>query len=385
MSEFKRCSRGIWDISVPGISFDDDGASNYSKIFDKFVEEYPRGIKGLRQWNEYLEKIRSKRGSGRYDCIIGVSGGTDSSYLLHLAKEYDLKPLAVTLDNGWASKTAVQNIKRVTSALDIDLETYVIDYEEMKDILCSYMKASLPWIDSPTDHAIKSILYKTAHREKLKYILIGHDFRSEGTQPVEWTYGDGKQLRYIQKKFGTKKIRTFPCLSLTEQVKLGYVEGIKKLYPYYYIDYNKNDAQKVLEKLYDWEYYGGHHHENMFTKFAIAYWMRNKFGIDKRLITLSAQVLSGEISREEALEKISGPPYDPERMEADKEYVIKKLALNQSEFQDLWERPNKSFSDYPSYLPMIRKYSKAIKPLVRLVLPQKPAYFVQMDFREDGH
>jgi len=378
---YRRCSRGIWDTTIPGITFDKNGASNYSRIFDEYAKAYPRGEKGLKEWENYVDKIRLSGRNRKYDCIIGVSGGTDSSYLLHLAVKYDLRPLAVILDNGWTSDIAVKNIQKVTSTLNIDLETYVVDYEEIKDIHCSYIKASMPWIDFPTDHAIKSILYRTANKEKIKYILIGHDFRSEGTQPYEWTYGDSKQLRYIQNNYGGEKIRTFPCMSLIEHVYLAYLKGIKMIYPYFYLDYKKKNAKKLLEQLYNWEYYGGHHHENLFTKFAIAYWMPKKFKIDKRLITLSAQVLSGEISREAAIEQIKSSPYDAQQMELDKKYTIKKLGLDEFEFQDLWSRPNKHFSDYPSHLPMIDKYAKMIKPFIQFILPQKPAYFVQKEVR----
>ena len=205
----KVCSRGVWDESVPGIVFDEQGVSNYAHLFDKLVEAYPRGETGKQEWARLLEMIKAKGKGKRYDCIIGVSGGTDSSYLLHLAKEQGLRPLAVNLDNGWSSDIAVKNIKKMCTALNIDLETYVIDYEEIKDLLRSYMLAGLPWIDTPTDLAIKAILYKIAAREGIRYVLRGNDFRSEGSQPYEWTYGDGRQLKAINQKFGRVKLKTF--------------------------------------------------------------------------------------------------------------------------------------------------------------------------------
>jgi len=343
----KRCARGIWDETLPGIQFNEKGVSNYYRIFERFSELYPKGDGSESLWAEFVTSIRKNGKGNRYDCIIGVSGGTDSSYLLHLAAELGLRPLAVTFDNGWSSDIAVSNIKCLTDALGIDLETYVVDYEEMKDILKSYMKAGLPWIDFPTDHAIKSILYKTAKKEGIRYILIGQDFRSEGMQPSEWSYSDSKQLRFIQKKFGTRKIKSLPTISYFEQIWLGYVKGIKMVYPFFFINYNKQDAQKLLIEKYGWQNYGGHHHENLFTKFAIAYWMIRKFGIDKRIITLSAQVVSGVISREEALSHIDQPPYDPIQIERDKFYTIKKLGLSDAEFDVIWKGQEHSIYDYP--------------------------------------
>ncbi len=382
--EPRRCSKGIWDTTIPGIVFDENGACNYSEMFEKYAHQYPRGENGLKQWQEFVEKIKASGKNKTYDCIIGVSGGTDSSYLLHLAKEYGLRPLAVMLDNGWSSDISVKNIKKVTSVLDIDLETYVIDYEEIKDILCSYIKACLPWIDFPTDHAIKSVLYRTANREKIKHILIGQDFRSEGTQPCEWSYGDAKQLKYIQKKFGTKKIKSFPNMSLTEFIYLGYVKGIKMLYPFFFLDYQKKKAQELLIDKYDWEYYGGHHHENMFTKFAIAYWMPKKFNMDKRLITLSAQVMSGEISREKALSLIKNVPYDEAQMELDRDYTIKKLGMSKDEFEEYWQRDNKMITDYPSSKAFLERVAKIVKPFIHLILPQMPSFFLQLEIRNSG-
>ncbi|MDD5570379.1 MAG: N-acetyl sugar amidotransferase [Bacteroidales bacterium] len=383
MEDFKRCTKGIWDITIPGISFDSEGASNYSKMFENMIEKYPRGKKGLDDFENIVSSIKEKGKNKQYDCIIGVSGGTDSSYLMYVAKKkYGLRPLAVTFDNGWSSDISVENIKRVTNALEIDLETYVVDYEEMKDILKSYMKASLPWIDCPTDLAIKSTLYRIADKFGVKYVLIGHDFRSEGAQPHEWSYGDSKQLEYIQNKFGTKKIKSFPNMSFIEQIIKGYVKKIKMVYPFFYLEYQKKEAQKFLIENYGWQYYGGHHHENIFTKFAIAYWQKKKHNIDKRIITLSAQVMSGEITRENALEQIMQPPYNPEQMEEDKLYTIKKLGLTVDEFEKIWKSPNKLLYDYPSHYSTLVKIAKIIKPLMKLVMPQLPSFFFQIEARK---
>ena len=381
MSEYKRCSAGIWDTTVPGIKFDHNGLSNYYHMFQKYANDYPRGVDGLKVWNKHAEEIKRSGKGKEYDCIIGVSGGTDSSFLLYVAKEFGLRPLAVTLDNGWSSEIAVKNIKKVTSQLKIDLETYVIDYEELKDILCSYIKAGLPWIDYPTDQAIKSILFRMARKFKVNYILIGHDFRSEGTQPNEWTYGDARQLRFIQKKFGNRKIKTFPNMSISENIYYQYFRGIKMLYPFFYIDYNKQAAREFLMKTFDWKYYGGHHHENSFTKFAIAYWMPVKFGFDKRIITFSAQICSGHLSRSEAIKELESPAYSPDNIEAEIDFVTKKLGITRDQFREYFNAPNHLFTDYPSYHPMFESIYKLIRPFMKYLFPQMPAYFLQIEER----
>lgn len=377
------CSRSVLDTTVPGIRFDSNGVSNYCEIYDDLSKAYPRGEKGKDDWNKIISKIKTAGASARYDCIIGVSGGTDSCYLLHLAKnEYGLRPLAVNLDNGWNSDIAVQNIKHVVRKLEIDLETYVINYEEIKDILKSFMKASLPWIDAPTDIAITASLYKTAAREGVKYIFTGNDFRSEGKQPTEWTYCDARQLKFIQKKFGTTTLKTFPNFTIYHIFYYGYLRGIRLVRPFYYLAHEKRKAQELLKTLYGWQYYGGHHHENIFTKFAIACWLPEKFGIDKRKITLSAQVLSNNLTRNEALTQLSNPPYDPHEMERDKEYVIKKLGMTAKEFESAWNSPNKYFYDYPSYYPLIKTTLGILQPLLRPILPFKPMIFTEMKVRK---
>lgn len=380
------CTRGVWDESVPGIVFDKNGVSNYAKLFDRLVESYPRGEIGRIKWETIVKGIKIAGKNNKYDCIIGVSGGTDSSFLLHLAKEQGLRPLAVNLDNGWNSDIAVKNIRKMTRALNIDLETYVIDYEEIKDLLRSYMKAGLPWIDMPTDLAIKAVLYKIANREKIKFILRGNDFRSEGTQPREWTYGDGKQLNYIHKKFGSvTTLRSFPNYTLSDLLYFSLIKGIKSIYPYYYLDYQKKEAQNYLQSRYNWEYYGGHHFENIFTRFAISYWLFEKYAIDKRKISLSAQVLSGEISREEAINILSSKPYDDSEKKFMLDYILKKLDLTKEKFNTIMSSPLKSFYDYPSNYRMIDGMSYFSKAFFKRIFIHKPQSIFQAEMRKKNN
>jgi len=367
------CKKGIWDETIPGIKFDEEGVSNFCRLQEKMMADYPRGEKGMRDWENIIAKVKAAGKGKRYDCIVGVSGGVDSSYLLHMAKEYGLRPLAVNLDNGFNSEIAVQNIYKVTRKLNIDLETYVIDYEEIKDFLASYMKASLPWIDAPTDNAIKASIYKIANKEGIKYILRGNDFRSEGKQPKEWTFSDTKQMRYVYKKFGSGlRLKSYPFLSLGMTLYLGLVKGIIDIRPFYYLDYQKQKAKQMLMQEYDWKDYGGHHHENLFTKFAMAYWLPKKFGIDKRKINLSAQVLSGAITREKALEDVSKPFDTPENLEKLREYVCKKLDISQENFEKMWKAENKYYYDYPNNYDMIYSNVKYFKWIIYRLTSYKP-------------
>ena len=212
---------------------------------------------------------------------------------------------------------------KVTSKLNFDLETYVIEYEEIKDLLRSYMRAALPWVDSPTDMAIKATMYKIARKEGIKYILRGNDFRSEGKQPTEWTYSDTRILKHVHKKFGSGiRLKTYPMLPVSQMLYSGLVLKILDTRPFYYLNYKKQEAKQMLMRDYDWKDYGGHHHENLFTKFVMAYWLPKKFNIDKRKINLSAQVLSGAITREQALADVSKQFDSPEELEKLKEDEI---------------------------------------------------------------
>lgn len=369
----KICTKGIWDSTIPGITFDESGVSNFCRLQEKMMQDHPRGDKGNEDWEKLIAQMK-KVGQGKtYDCLIGVSGGVDSSYLLHLAKQYGLRPLAVNLDNGFNSEIAVQNIYKITTKLKIDLETYVIDYEEIKDLLKAYMKAAVPWIDTPTDLAIKATMYKIARQEGIKFILRGNDFRSEGKQPKEWTYSDARQLLYLHNRFGSKiKLKTYPLLTLFQMIYTGYLKGVRDIRPYYYLEYNKQSAKTLLMEQYDWKDYGGHHHENLFTKFAMAYWLPLKFGIDKRKISLSAQVLSGAISREKALNEVSKPFTTQVEMEQMRDYVMKKLEIMPGEFNTIWYKPNQTPFDYPSDYARIFWLADTFSPILKKIYAFTP-------------
>ena len=380
----KVCTKGVWDETIPGIVFDAAGVSNFCKLQEKMMADYPRGKKGKAEWENFVAQMK-KSGSGRrYDCIVGVSGGVDSSYLLHLVCEYGLRPLAVNLDNGFNSEIAVQNIYKLTKSLNVDLETYVIEYEEIKDLLRSYMKASVPWIDGPTDLAIKAVMYNLALKEGIRYIIRGNDFRSEGKQPKEWTYSDAKQLKFIHKKYGSgKRLKTYPILSLGKIVYAGIVKKVLDIRPYYYLEYTKQDAKKVLIRTYDWQDYGGHHHENIFTKFSMSYWLPEKFGIDKRKINLSAQILSGAITRDKALLELQSPFCPEEEIRPMCQYINKKLDLTPRDFDDILAAPNRTPFDYPSNYNLIYELAAKFNPLIKKIYAYTPMSITEKEMISD--
>lgn len=367
------CIKGIWDQSIPGISFNEVGVSNYCLLQEKMMRDYPRGELGEKTWELLVTKIKKAGKNRTYDCIVGVSGGVDSSYLMHLCKQEGLRTLAVHFDNGFNSEISVNNIQKITNKLDIDLVTLVVNYEEIKSLFRSYMYASLPWIDAPTDLAIKATMYDMAIKHKVKYIIRGNDFRSEGKQPKEWTYTDSRQLKFVHNKFAQNvKLKTYPQQSFFKMIYSGFFRKIKDVRPFYYIDYNKKEAKKLLMEVYDWKDYGGHHHENLFTKFAMAYWLPKKFNIDKRKINLSAQVLGNAISRVDAINGINQPFDTPENLEELKTYVLKKLNLTNEEFKKIMSATNKNYTAYPSNYNLIYNNIKYFKWIISKLYNYKP-------------
>ncbi|MDQ3190058.1 MAG: N-acetyl sugar amidotransferase [Bacteroidota bacterium] len=365
MSEQEKiCKRSVLDTTIPGIVFDEKGICGFCKVYDELEKIYPltKREEGLK---ELVEKIKKRGENKKYDCIVGVSGGTDSIYTLYHAVKLGLRPLAVHFDNGWNSKIAVSNIKNACQKLNVDLFTYVVDWEEFKDLQVSFLKASTSDADIPSDIGIMATLINAAAKENVKFVLNGHSFRTEFVMPIGWTYMDGKYIKSVHKKFGTKKLRSFPNFTLMDMVWYNIVRGIKIVPFLNYFDYQKEKAMALLKDELNWEYYGGHHHESTYTKFFQSYYLPKKFNIDKRKTELSAMVLSGHISRNEALKEIQANPYHFDQEVVD--YTISKLGLSKEEFEKIMKSPVKSFHDYPTYFPMI----KALKPFVKLAADLK--------------
>ena len=363
----KICTRCILDTTVADIWFDDKGECKYCKINDEMEKDHPLGPESAIKLKEIVEQMK-RDGKGKpYDCIAGTSGGRDSTYTLLKAVELGLRPLAVHFDNGWNTEISVKNIKKTCEKLNIPLYTVVADWEEFKDLQVSFLKASTPDSDIPTDYAIYSVLFSVAANEGVKYILNGHSFRTEGTSPISWTYMDGRYLKAVHKQFGkVKRIKSFPVLTLPMLLYYAFVKRIKDIRVLEYMDYNKKAVDKVLTEKLDWEYYGGHHHENVYTKFFQSYYLPKKFNIDKRKTELSALIRSGQIKREDALKEINSAPYqyDP----AVVEYTINKLGLTKEEFDKIMNSPNKTHDDYPNYLPLMKTLKLPIKIATKLKL-----------------
>ncbi|WP_128548313.1 N-acetyl sugar amidotransferase [Larkinella soli] len=364
---YRRCSRCVLDTTVSDIWFDEKGVCKYCHIHDEMDRRHP-----VETMDDDLKKIVArikKDGAGKpYDCIVGVSGGRDSTYTLLMAKKLGLRPLAVHFDNGWNSEIAVSNIKKATSLLGVDLHTVVADWEEFKDLQRSFLKASVPDADIPTDYAIYSVLYETAAREGVGYILNGHSFRTEGTSPISWTYMDGRYFKSVHRKHGSGSVRSFKVMMLPYLLYCSFVRRIREVRLLEYVDYNKKKVDEVLGRELGWVYYGGHHHENLYTKFFQSYLLPGKFNIDKRKTELSALIRSGQISREEAVAELEASPYEYDRSVV--AYAISKLGWTLEDWEEIFNRSPRSHQDFQTYLPLIRFLRWPIKVACSLkILP----------------
>jgi N-acetyl sugar amidotransferase len=339
------------DTTDPEITFDESGNCCHCT---EFLDKRSRHAYQGKTSDEALEKMVDEiKRSGRrqdHDCVIGVSGGADSCYLAHVAVQRGLRPLTVHMDNGWNSDKAVLNIKSVTEKLGIDYESYVLDWEEFKDLQLAFLKASVPEAETPTDVAIPAALHHVAAKRGIKYILSGGNLATEGILPKSWHY-DVKDLKYfnhIHQKFGRKKLRTFPTFGYKREIYYKLVRGIRTLYPLDFVPFVKEDAIKLLEREFDWHNYGGKHHESRYTKFIQSYYLYEKFQIDYRRPGMSIQICANQLDRDTANEVLRSKPYDPETIGEDKRYISKKLGISSDEFEAILNKPPKWYWDYPT-------------------------------------
>jgi len=371
------------DSDVIGIRFDENGLCNYCKIYDEWDKNFPVNKETEKQIEKMIKKIKEEGKNKKYDCIVGVSGGVDSTYTLYYVKKMGLRPLAVHIDNGWNTELSVDNIKNAVSKLDVDLYTKVLDWEEFKDLQVSFLKASVPDVEIPTDIAIRSVLFQAAAKEKVNYIITGVSFRTEGKIPQSWTYLDGKYIKDVQKRFGTKKLKDFPNFTLFDRVYYNFIKRIKRVSFNYYIDYSKEKVKDILIKELGWRPYPGKHYESVYTRFIQSYLLPEKFNIDKRKVHYSALINSGQMTRKEALKKLKEPAYPEDKIEEDLEYVIKKLDLTREEFKEIYNRHPKTFLDYKTSYSTIKILKKPLKLMYRFISSAPPTFFEEMRFIEE--
>ena len=348
---YQICKRCVMDTSDPGIFFDEKGNCNHCV---DFLTKYKQGVYQGEESDKKLEiivnKIKKTKGKKKYDCLVGLSGGIDSSYVAYKVVQLGLTPLAVHMDNGWNSEESVNNIKNVCNKLNIDYQSHVLNWEEFKDIQLSVLKSSIVEVEIPTDVAIAGVLHKVASENNIKFIIGGGNLATEGILPELWFYDpkDLKLLKSIQKRFGKKSLKSFPTFDYKREIFYKFIRKIRIIYLLNYLPYSKKDAIKTLEDEVAWKNYGGKHHESVYTRFVQSYIQPVKFDLDYRRATFSTQICTGEITRKYAIEELRKKSYDPEKIEVEKEYVSKKLGITPKEFEEIMQAEPKSYKDYPN-------------------------------------
>jgi len=364
------CARCVMDTTDPSIQFDEKGVCNHCRTYELMMQQWVlMGEAGRQKIGDIAATLRQRSLNRRYDCVIGVSGGVDSTYVAYSVKRLGLRPLAVHLDNGWDSELAVRNIENVCRTLQIDLQTVVLDWEEFRDLQLAFLKASTPDSEIPSDHAIVASMYHTARRLRVP-VIAGYNHRTESHLPAAWSQGhyDWRYIRSVQAAHGTKPLKSFPHLNWIQGQR--FVRGLIPLLNY--MSYSKTEAMPLLEKEVGWRYYGKKHYESIYTRFYQGYFLPRKFGYDKRKSHLSSLICSGEITREAAVRELEQDTYPVDLQEQDKEYVIKKLRLTTSQFDDIIRLPKNSFWDYPSYAALQRLwFSPFVRMLYRNLLKER--------------
>ena len=368
MSErpYQICTNCVMDTSDPEIKFDENGRCDFcDNYYNSILPSWNLGEKGEKELKAIAEKIKKEGKGKKHDCIIGFSGGVDSSYLAYIVKvKLGLRPLMLLVDTGWNIRATNENIERLIKTLNLDLETIVVDWDEMKDLQVAFLKSQVPYQDTPQDHAIFAGLYNYAAKHGIKYILTGGNYSTEGVKPPqEWTYlNDIKMIRDIHKKFGKRALRTFPlCGMFKYRIYYRYLKGMRVIRPLNMVTYNKDEAIALLEREFGWKSYENKHYENIFTRFFEGYWLPKKFGFDKRRCYFSSEILSGQMDRDEALILLNQNPYDEKKALADMEYIARRLGLDKDTFMNLMNGENKTFRDY-------RNNEKLLKLAIRFAM-----------------
>lgn len=342
------------DTSDAEIEFDDQGICSHCRAFEQSgrqILERAASETGRTQLTRLVDVIRTAGQGDEYDCVMGISGGVDSSFVAYQVKQLGLRPLAVHFDSGWNSELAVNNIENIVTRLGIDLFTFVVDWDEMRDLQLAFFKASLANCDIPTDHGFLAVLHHAAAQHNIKYIISGGNAATEFILPKSWGYnaGDLRHLLAVQKRFGTRRLKSYPQLGfLKRYVYYPLFQGIKTIRLLDYMPYNKSEAKRLISAELGWRDYGGKHYESVFTRFFQAYYLPTKFGFDKRKAHLSSLIVSGQMTRTEALAELTSEPYPIEKLLADKIFVAKKLGVSIDEFDEILALPKRTHKDFAS-------------------------------------
>ena len=348
---YQICVRCIMDTSDPDISFDGNGVCNHCRN----VEEQFAGKKwfpdtGRAKLDAIVERIKKDGAGKEYDCVIGLSGGVDSSYLAYFTvRELGLRPLAIHVDAGWNSEIAVYNIEQIVRKLDLDLYTEVVNWEEVQDLQRAYIRAGVANQDVPQDHVFFAVLYELTIKKDIGYFLTGGNFATESILPAAWGYNasDSTNLNAIHKAFGERPLRSYKRMSFFQNYFLyPYVHKLKRIRPLDYLPYERDAAIALIEKELGWKNYGDKHHESRWTRWFQAHYLPTKFGFDKRRAHLSSMVVAGELTRDEALRRLAQPLYAPEELRVDENFVIKKLNISENEFRSIMASPPRHYSEF---------------------------------------
>lgn len=364
-NQYQICTRCVMDTTDPDIIFDKDGVCNHCTTAIKTISEiFTNQAENEKKLKEIIQTVKEEGKYKKYDCIIGLSGGIDSSFLAYvLVKKFGIKPLAIHIDNGWNSELAVKNIENVVTKLNIDLYTHVIDWNEFKDLQRSFLLASVVDLEMLSDHAIVIVANKIAKQKNITYFLIGSNYQTESILPRKWFYPnklDSLNIKNIHKIYGSvKKLKTFPLLSFIEYIRFGKKYG-KYLMPLSYMKYDKDNAKNILKKELDWKDYGAKHHESFITMFYQSYILPNKFNIDKRKAHLSSLICAGQIMREDAIKELKKPIIDENKLKESKEYFCKKMNLSIDAFDDIMKKTRKEHNEFKSYLKIKKKIQTII-------------------------
>ena len=336
---YQQCTKTVMDnIADPNITFDENGVCNYWYDYQKKAKEMVfHGEIGEQLLAKKIEEIKTFGKGKKYDCLIGLSGGVDSTYVAYLTKKLGLRPLAIHFDNGWNSEIAVQNINNIIDILGCDLHTLVVDWEEFKDLQLAYLKAGVIDIEVLTDHAIFGAINKLARKYNIKYVLSGSNVETEAVLPNAWVFNkrDSINIKAIHNSFGTIPVKTYPFLTVYQKRYYSKVLKLEYVKPINYQQYIKEDVKKIISNELGWKDYGGKHYESVFTKFYQAYILPTKFKVDKRKAHLTNLICSNQLTREEALAELEKPLYPEKELAQDKDYVLKKFGLSETEFDQI--------------------------------------------------